>query len=391
MEKEFVFHRVIKSDLDFCNMQKNRNRLTKGVVQARGGRFVIYGRRDTGKTSIVKSLVIPHFRKHHLSAGKESLVIFCDLMSVSDRTSVSQRMRRSLEQGLGNSFPSRLLEIAKSLATLRPTLGLGDDGKPELSLGTSTTNAPDIVDLLDAIARIGSNKPTLVVLDEFQDLHRVAEMEALFRDAFQNFPDHISVVVLGSKKHLLSKIFARPDAPLAGWGEAVNIEPIPFAEYHAYIEERLNRHGLTMPAEVCTQLQDKLQRVPEDINIICQQLLETLCAAQEKKEEPNVEPRVVTSIDIANVTNEHLDASASLYEELLRPLTSRQVKFLTALAKAGRVAEPYSSSFLAQADLPLGTVQKILLSLEDEAIIYRDKEGYSVGKPLLALYLRKYR
>jgi hypothetical protein len=67
-----------------------------------------------------------------------------------------------------------------------------------------------------------SNIPILLILDEFQDIAGIKEAEALFRNSLQNLNFKIPIVILESKQHLLTKIFARPTALFFNWGTHLN-------------------------------------------------------------------------------------------------------------------------------------------------------------------------
>ncbi|MBT4289382.1 MAG: hypothetical protein HOD92_18815 [Deltaproteobacteria bacterium] len=59
-------------------------------------------------------------------------------------------------------------------------------------------------------------------MDEFQDIAGIKEAEALFRNSLQNLNFKIPIVILESKQHLLTKIFARPTALFFNWGTHLN-------------------------------------------------------------------------------------------------------------------------------------------------------------------------
>ena len=390
-KKLFVFHQVIQNQRDFCNQLQLREHLNAGTLT--GGRYVLYGRRDTGKTSLLKTVVIPHFLDHHQKKKQPAFALFCDFMGVRNREQVSARLRLALERSLAEHVPSQkwLRDLAKVLVTLRPTLAVQQDGSTTLSLTLGNAAKPDIVDVLDGIAKLSKKYPALLVFDEFQDLHGIPEIEGLLRDVFQNLSPSTGVVVLGSQKHLLAQIFSRAQAPLANWGEPVHVKPIPYDEYHLYIEERLRSQGLTMGFEDCQHLQNTLMRVPEAINIVCQRLIDTHVSGQAPVEEPRVESLALNRAHIAKAIHDYLDASSSFFEELMRARSPREEKLLVALAKEGITRSPYSQEFLALAELPAATIQKILPKLEKEATIYKETEGYFLANPLLGLYLQRYR
>ena len=103
---------------------------------------------------------------------------------------------------------------------------------------TDQYGSSSLMDIFDVINKsIAPQMPVLIVLDEFQDIAFIPEAQGLFRQVLQELKE-IPVVFLGSKKHILSDLFAKPRAPLANTGEDLEFLPIPYNEYHSYILER---------------------------------------------------------------------------------------------------------------------------------------------------------
>ena len=84
------------------------------------------------------------------------------------------------------------------------------------------------------------------------------------------------IIVMGSKRHLLTKMFAVPEAPLFNFGVDLDFKPIEYKTYWAYMQERFEQKNITISLELSTELQDLLMRVPEPINMVCSHLLNDL-------------------------------------------------------------------------------------------------------------------
>src|SRR3989338_9932558 len=98
--KKFLFDVVLDAE-NICNLQEDRRFLSQQVLA--GKRIVFYGRRNTGKTSLVKSIVIPTFFSKH----KKGLTVFADLMGVQSMEQISSRLQRALEQGINAIQPTK--------------------------------------------------------------------------------------------------------------------------------------------------------------------------------------------------------------------------------------------------------------------------------------------
>jgi hypothetical protein len=100
------------------------------------------------------------------------------------------------------------------------------DLKPAIKISpNSNKNKLTIGDIFATINKINQDIPSLIIIDEFQDIALIGEAESLFRDAFQQISD-IAIIILGSKKHLLKNIFALPKSPLANCGRDLTVNPI---------------------------------------------------------------------------------------------------------------------------------------------------------------------
>ncbi len=270
--KEFIFDRLVDRE-NLCNLQREQ-RLLREQVNARLN-SVVYAPRNYGKTSVVRNVIAEDFRKAH----RRSFVFFADLLGVRNRESLGDRLTAALERSFEASFPVKtLLEGAlKLVASMRPEVSLDPStGSPRLSLrsGPRSMRASGSA-VWESLARVCRATPSLVVLDEFQDIARVDEGPALMRSALESL-GKTPVIVLGSKQHMLSEIFARPQAALAGWGSDIEFHPIPYEAYHAYIAERFRLRGLRIAPAVSKLAQDLVHRVPEAVNRLCHQTHGTL-------------------------------------------------------------------------------------------------------------------
>ena len=94
----FSFHVLVDKE-DLCNYSKEQAQLLDYVLN--GKKVVLIGRRNTGKTSLVRSVIGPDFRKHR----KNGLVIYVDFMGVKDIDSIAKRLQVGFEDGFRDSFP----------------------------------------------------------------------------------------------------------------------------------------------------------------------------------------------------------------------------------------------------------------------------------------------
>lgn len=373
--KQFVFDRLVDRE-NICNLDKEQESL-KRLVQ-RGAKVVVYAPRNYGKTSLVKNVVIEDFRRKH----KRCFVFFADLLSVHSLESLTVRLRTAFEHSFAESFPVKnLLENARHfLSTLRPELSIDPlTGAPGLSLGIDEDPRGETIhSIFRHMGKIVEEIPSLIVLDEFQDVAGIDEAPAIFRSCFELIATP-PIIVLGSKRHLLSSLFANPEAPLNGWGTDLEVSPIPYGEFHTYIQERFQLRGLTISPEHARYLQDLLQRVPEAVNRLCQQIVDLHT------------DQAIGRDAIAASLMELLKNRESRFETFLGQFSATEGRVLESLAKEQVVSHPQSKRFLAKVSLSARAVGQIINRLMDSGIVEQVVPGYRVSDPLLATYLRYYR
>ena len=375
--KKFLFDVILDRE-NICNLTEDAQMLIRGAE--RGDHIIFYGRRNTGKTSLIKSIVIPEYKKLY----KNSLILFVDFMGVKTTQHVSQRLRISYEQSISALQPTKqfLVNLGKTFKNFRPTIGIDPiTSSPTFSLGVSQENKePSIAELFRHIGKYHLENNSLIIMDEFQDIVMVDEAEGLFRDAMQNLPGNLSIIILGSKKHLLGKIFASGKSPLAGWGKYHEISLITAEDFHEYMKGRLTPLGFQIDLETTKHILKLSQNIPEPINIICENLTRTVKPG-------NVITNKLVDLSLSKV----LEERHGLFEEYLARFTEKELRFLVALSKNEPVAQPNSKNFLKQVNLSPGGNRPILMRLENEAIIYKTEAGYVLADPLLSYFLKIYR
>ncbi len=373
--KQFIFDRLIDRE-NICGLKKETGDLKKLIDDKQN--ILLYAPRNFGKTSLIKNVIIPDFKKTH----KDNFVLFADLMGVKDLNSINLRLNHALATSLKESFPIKnaISSVTKYLTNIKPTVSV-DATSGEITVSISSSKGNDsianIEDIFQTINKINKDIPSLIVIDEFQDIFLIDESEALFRNAFQQITE-LPIVVLGSKRHLLKNIFGLPASPLAGWGKDVNIEPIKYEEYHEYIEERFKQKGLEISLEVSTHIQNEMQRVPESINMLCYEIYQ------------NYEKQKITLKIVHEMMLHLLEAKTKRFETILTGLSVAEEKVIIQIAEADKGFKPQSKEFSQKVDLTPKSVKVNIDKLMNQGIIDFD-ENYYICDPLFRYYLREYR
>jgi len=111
---------IILDRTSICNLSVERDVLSKAIEN--GEHIVIFGRRNTGKTSLIKGVCVPEF----LAKSKKTVALEVDFLGVDSIAEVQTRLRIALERGLSRSFPNKqaAMKLVATLETFRPRLEL---------------------------------------------------------------------------------------------------------------------------------------------------------------------------------------------------------------------------------------------------------------------------
>jgi uncharacterized protein len=374
--KRFHYDELLEAE-DICNLSQELEQIEKGIKK--NEKMIIYGRRNSGKTSLIKNVVIRNFKTKH----PKSFVFFADLMQVKDEVFLASRLRVSLQESFRQSFPKQALltNITKYFQGLRPVIQIDPlTGEPSFTIENSSVspilNLTEILNLVHK--KILKDIPGLVVFDEFQDISFIPGAEGIFRNALQEYKN-IPVILMGSKKHLLSRMFAKPQAPFADFGVDISFNDIAYEEFYVYIKERFEDSRLKLSLETSVLWQDLLFRNPEAVNSVGAYLVD------------HYKDMEITIEEIRSAIDRVMQLRAPRFEEMLSQFSSNEQDILSAVAKYGPIMEPSSKSFLRLVKPSHGTVTKIMRDLMDQSILERNKSGYQLTNPLLKFYLLRYR
>ncbi|GEM_PF-922811 len=384
----FSYDKLI-NEADFCNSENEKKALFDYIQS--GQNVKIFGPRNFGKTSLIKNIVSKKWESQNLD---NRVVVYMDFYSIESMDQLSQELTFSFSKALAQkkSLFSKGFDILKSLKNIRPTWepSLSGDSLGELSLKSEKNEpilSPKVIfenmDLLQQQNRF----EFLVILDEFQEIKKIQRAEAILRGVLQDLKSSIPVVILGSKQHILNDIFNKPRAPFYSWGNSIEIGFIEYEKYHEYIMERFKFKGVAISLDVSIYLQNKMNRIPESINRLCDYILKV-------KQNQN---KTIKKTDVDNILKDFISQSRSVYEEIYSRYNANARKVLIAFANFESVKEVTGKEFLARlSDLSKTGVSAIFKKLLDDSTLsyfinsVGEKE-YSITDPFLKEFLKQYK
>mgnify|MGYP001570022688 FL=1 len=384
MGQLFVYDRLLPEP-EICNFKKEIALIWKQV--SHGECIKIYGMRNFGKTSIIKNVIAPRWEKSH---SQKRVVFYADLYSVETSDDLSSELTRAFNEALSTkkNLLSKATDWLGALKKIRPTWQPTSDGLGEFSFRTDKNEA--VVDYTVVLQNIKALSESgqfefLVIFDEFQEIGKIPKAQARLRGVLQEMPNQTPIVILGSKHHLLRKIFEDPRAPFHSWGSTIELNYIPYEEYRFYLNERLQKVGKSIDEEPSRHLQDKLGRIPEAINRIADFI------GSDEATQKEITPQLIDQ-----KLSEYLELSQSNYSVLFSNFSQNERIILQTIARNNGVEKILNKKFLAEVMISKSGVENLIKRLLDESALYRIMDDsqtyrYVIADPIFGLYLRKYK
>ncbi len=358
-------------DESFADRERERAELVRDICN--GQDVVIFAPRRCGKSSLVWSAT-------QALAKDRVLIAQVDLMS----TPTKERLAAALAGSIYEQIASTLERIReKALLPFRglqiqPTVTVNaEDGSFNFSFGVGQRASEidaTLEKLLQLPAELGGarKRRTALVMDEFQEIVEIdPSLPKLLRSVFQQQPE-VAHVYLGSKRHIMERIFNDANQPFWRSAKSVELGPIDPKPFTAFIAERFRATGRTVAAAAVAELLARTGGHPYATQELCYFLWEQTPAGEEASRQRLGEGLA------AVLRSEHAHFSL-----LWEGASTVQKLVLEALAR--EPGRPFTASYRARHSLPPPTnVQKALKALQEREIVLGEGGAYRITEPFLA-------
>jgi hypothetical protein len=359
----FVYSRPIAPD-DVIDRDAETAKL---LALAAGGHYVrLYAPRKYGKTSLLRRVL----RDAERAEGMVPILV--DLYGVLSLADVAVRLERAYAAQLKGRLRARIDELLQStgLGLSLSAMGFG----ARLQLDPRIDPLPALHALLDLPLRLEQDgRRALVVLDEFQDLAKVREMDAILRSHIQFQGEVATYVFSGSEAGLMAQLFEAKDAPLYGQAVPLRLGRLAAPGLAAYVADRFRGTGRE-PGEAIGPLLEVADGHPQRAMLLAHHLWEAVPAGE--------------AATRASWQRAFEGAIAQLEPELdahWHRLTTVEQKTLRAVMAGG--GSPYRTAVLDRLDLQKASAQQALRTLAARAEIERDERGYRLVDPLFGVWI----
>jgi uncharacterized protein len=230
----FVYSRPVAAE-EVVDRDEETTRL---LELAAGGHYArLFAPRKFGKTSLLGRVL------YQGEKAEGFVPVLVDLYGVLSVADMAVRIERAYAKHLKGAVRKRVDGFLQSTGL---GLSLGAYGiSARLQLDPRADPLPALHSLLDLPLRLeaGGGFRALVVFDEFQDIAKVPEMDALLRAHIQYQGDVASYIFSGSEQGMMEQLFGDKDRPLYGSAVPVRLGPLPTPDLAAHVSRRFAETG----------------------------------------------------------------------------------------------------------------------------------------------------
>src|SRR3989338_5633768 len=233
MKNPFEYGGVVSGNA-FCNLEKEVTDLLQAIEN--NEKLFVFSERRYGKTSLVRTALGKLPKKGCVCA-------YVDLWPTDSEGTFVTAAAKAITEPISTSV-DKVLETGKGFSGSLPPSGRRDEeGKPVLTFGISqhAKLGPALDEVLETPAKIAAKGKlnVVVVFDEFQKILEYGndQVERKLRSVIQNHR-HVGYIFLGSRKHLIQKMFMDRSRPLYRAGGHYPLGPIAEEHWQPFIRKR---------------------------------------------------------------------------------------------------------------------------------------------------------
>jgi hypothetical protein len=339
-----------------------------------GQDVVIFAPRRYGKTSLV------HRTAQRLTR-KRALVAEVNLWVTPTKEKLAARLAREIADILGISGKAK--EIARVFGSLRikPTVTVEDDGSFGFSFAAGHATE-DVDATLERLFRMlgetaaSRNRSVVLILDEFQEIVEIDPgLTKLMRSVFQEQPE-VAHIYLGSKRHLMERIFNDQNEPFWRSAKRVELGLIRPQDFKPFVYAGFRK----LDREIEDEVVDRVLEITGGHPYATQQLCYFLWAETAARKTAD-EKRFEVALGKLLVS-EHTH-----FSDLWDRATGNQRILLTALAE--EPGRPLTKEYQARHALRgSSTTQKAIDALVQQELVAKQEGFARISEPFFAEWIR---
>jgi hypothetical protein len=342
-----------------------------------GQDVVLLAPRRYGKSSLM-------WRVAQRLVRKRVLVAQVDLMTTPTKERLAEKLAKTIYEDVASPLfrAKERLRVFQNLR-IQPTVRV-DPVDGSLSFGFEASRGPEDLDetlerLLELPGRLGTERErqAVLILDEFQEIVDIdRDLPKLMRSVFQAQPE-VSHVYLGSKRHMIRRIFNDENEPFWRSAKQIELGVIDPHDFRSFIDGRFEATGRSLEGPAVERVLEVTRGHPYATQELCYFLWQ------------RVEPGATAGVDaVEEALADVLRSEHSHFSLVWGRAASAQRTVLQALAR--EPGHPLSTAYRRRFALAgPSTVQKALQALEREELIARDGGFARISEPFLAEWIER--
>jgi hypothetical protein len=348
------------------------------VADARNGQdVVIFAPRRFGKTSLVD-------RVQQRLVRDKVLVGQVNLMKAPTKEKLAEKLAAVVHDDIGGPLARAKDFTARVFRGLRitPTVNM-DPQTGALGFSFAAGHQAEDVDatlerLFELIAEVAADRdrPALLVLDEFQEIIELdRDLPKLLRSVFQEQSD-VAHFYLGSKRHMMERIFNDEQEPFWRSAKQLEVGPIPVGPFAEFIARRFTATNRRIDSRIVNRVLAVTSGHPYATQELCYFLWE---------ETP---PRGTANQERLEAALARVLRSEHTHFSLLWDRASANQK-LVLQALAREPGHPLSEEYRRRHGLrPVSSTQKAIEALARDEVLGRSRGRTWISEPFLAEWIR---
>ena len=361
-------------DEAFADREDQRAELASDMRN--GQDVVVFAPRRLGKSSLAWSAA-------RVVAAEDVLVAQVDLMT----TPTKARLAAALADSIFEQIASRLERVKETaLAPFRrllvqPTVTVDpEDGSYSFSfdVGERPADADATIERLlrlPAELAAGRGRRAVLIMDEFQQVVEIdPRLPNLMRAVFQQQPE-VSHVYLGSKRHIMERIFSNENEPFWRSAKAMELRPIEPVAFVPFIVDRFEAAGKAIAPDLAYRILDHTAGHPYATQQLCYFLWQRTRDGEAASEEL-----------LSHALEDVLRSEHTHFTLLWESATPNQKLVMEALAR--EPGHPFRAEYRHRHGLgPATNAQRALKALEQREIVSGRAGAYRLAEPFLSEWL----
>jgi hypothetical protein len=342
-----------------------------------GQDVVIFAPRRYGKTSLV-------WRAAQELVREKVLVASVDLMTTPTPAKLAEKLARAIHDDVATPL-LRAKERLKVFSDLRvsPTITVEPESGNVAFRFAVTERGEDLHATIERLLELpgelagARGRTVALVLDEFQEVADIdPKLPRLMRAVFQAQPE-VAHVYLGSKRHMMRRIFSDENEPFWRSAKQVELGVIDPKHFRGYIRRRFDKTGKVISTDGLDAIIAATGGHPYATQELC------YFAWQETPPAERCDAERVAAALAKVLRSEHAHFSL-LWERA----SSVQRLLLGELAR--EPGRPLSGDYRGRHNLPgASTVQRAIEALERDELVVRDRGMVRIAEPFLAAWLTR--